>query len=54
MQGPTKERWQILCQRAAEEQDPVRLLELVDELDRLLREKEEGLGRPRVDSMKVA
>ena len=54
MQGAIKERWQVLCQRAAEEQDPVRLLDLVDELDRLLREKEERLGPQQVDSMKVA
>ena len=54
MQGAIKERWQIHCQRAAEEQDPGRLMELVDELDRLLREKEERLGREQVDSMKVA
>lgn len=54
MQDATKERWQILCQRAAEEQDPARLLELVDELDRLLREKEERLNHKQIDSVKVA
>lgn len=54
MQSAIKERWQILCQRAAEEQDPAQLLELVDELDRLLREKEERLGPQQADSMKAA
>jgi len=54
VQGATKERWQILCQRAAEEQDPVRLLELIEEIDRLLREKEQRLNRQEVDSVKVA
>lgn len=54
MQGATKERWQILCQRAAEEQDPLRLLELTEEIDRLLREKEERLNRQKQDSVKVA
>jgi hypothetical protein len=30
------ERWRILCQRAAEEQDLGRLLQLVQEMNRLL------------------
>ena len=54
MQGAIKEPWQILSQRAAEEQDPARLLDLVDELDRVLREKEERLKRQELDAVKVA
>jgi hypothetical protein len=54
MQGAPKEPWQILSQRATEEQDPARLLELVDELDRVLREKEEGLKRQELASVKAA
>ena len=33
-----------LCARAAEEQDPKKLLELVTEINRLLEEKERRLG----------
>jgi len=34
------ERWQLLCQQAAAEQDPVKLLELVTEINRLFDEKD--------------
>jgi hypothetical protein len=44
MQGPTKERWQELCERAAIEQDSDKLLELVKEIDRLLAEKQDRLS----------
>ncbi|MFZ0584280.1 MAG: hypothetical protein WAN72_04765 [Candidatus Acidiferrales bacterium] len=36
MQGETRERWQELCEQAAKEQDPTKLLELVEEINRLL------------------
>lgn len=35
MYQPT-ERWKVLCQQAAAEQDGVRLLEIIDELNRVL------------------
>ena len=38
-----QEQWFRLCEQAAIEQDPLRLMELVTEIDRLLREKEERL-----------
>jgi hypothetical protein len=44
MQGPTKERWQELCERAAIEQDSDKLPELVKEIDRLLAEKQDRLS----------
>ena len=43
MQGEANERWQLLCKLAAEEQDPDKLLELAAAIDRLLKEKFEGL-----------
>jgi hypothetical protein len=43
MQGKTKERWQELCEQAANEQDSRKLAELVKEIDRLLSEKQERL-----------
>jgi hypothetical protein len=44
MQGPVKERWQILCERAANEQDPQKLMELVREINKLLSEKQTRLN----------
>jgi hypothetical protein len=40
MQGLNKERWIQLSEQAAVEQDPHKLLELVNELNALLEEKE--------------
>jgi hypothetical protein len=45
MQGQTGELWLELCARAAQEQDPTKLLRLVEEINRLLREKELRLQR---------
>ena len=43
MQGKKKERWEELCAQAAIEQDPLKLLKLVKEINDLLTEKEERL-----------
>lgn len=40
MEGPNKERWIQLSEQAAVEQDPHKLLALVNELNVLLEEKE--------------
>jgi hypothetical protein len=40
MDRETKERWLVLCEEAAVEQDPARLLALVTEINRLLNEKQ--------------
>ncbi len=45
MEGPEKERWLELRELAAGEQDPNQLLVLVQEINRLLEEKEERLKR---------
>ncbi|PYV84852.1 MAG: hypothetical protein DMG93_03405 [Acidobacteria bacterium] len=44
MQGETRERWQRLCEQAAIEQNPARLMDLVNEINRLLDEKQERLN----------
>lgn len=44
MQGEKRERWMDLCTKAAIEQDPQKLLELVKEINNLLEEEERGLG----------
>jgi len=43
MRGETLEQWRRLCELAAIEQDPERLLTLVKEINRLLDEKEKRL-----------
>jgi hypothetical protein len=47
MKGPIKERWQELCEQAAIEQDPQRMIELVEEINRILTEKEQRLNAQR-------
>ena len=43
MRGEALEQWRRLCELAAIEQDPERLLTLVKEINRLLDEKEKRL-----------
>lgn len=43
LKGDKLERWQKLCEQAATEQDPDKLTELANEIDRLLEEKEKRL-----------
>ena len=43
MKGEKLEQWRQLCELAAIEQDPERLIALVREINRLLEEKEQGL-----------
>ena len=43
MQGQTREGWERLCQQAAIEQDPERLMSLIEELNELLEAKEKRL-----------
>ena len=42
MKGATHEPWMSLCEQAAVEQDPVRLLELVERINDLLEQKEKA------------
>jgi hypothetical protein len=50
MQGETRERWKELAEQAAIEQDPVKMLALITEINRLLLEKEERLVKLRRSS----
>jgi len=43
MQGEKKQRWEELAAQAAVEQDPVKMLQLITEINKLLLEKEERL-----------
>lgn len=44
MADPTKERWYQLCALAAVENDPSKLLALVTEVNRLLKERQQFLS----------
>lgn len=43
MKGETGERWRVLCQQAAMEQDPDKFMALIHEITRLLEEKDRRL-----------
>jgi DnaJ-domain-containing protein 1 len=45
MQGKARERWQELCEQAANEQDPAKMLQIVEEINRLLAVKYDRLSR---------
>jgi hypothetical protein len=48
MQGETGERWRLLCEKAANEQDPEKLIELIREINDLLEEKQNRLDMKKV------
>ena len=50
MDTTTREHYLNLCDLASKEQDPAKLLALVEEINRLLREKEERLNAKRRSS----
>jgi hypothetical protein len=43
MYGKTKERWLELCEQTANEQDTAKLKALIEDIARLLKEKEDHL-----------
>lgn len=49
MEGPFKERWKNLSKAVAEEKDPVRFAELVQELLKELEAKEKRLKSPVIE-----
>ena len=40
MHEQSKERWMELCEQASKEQDPAKLLSLVEEINRLLEQRD--------------
>jgi hypothetical protein len=54
MRGEEKERWMELCEQAANEQDGMKLMELVAEIDRLLDLKQRRLKPPDPTSSELA
>ena len=51
MQGETKERWIQLCEQASTEQDSQKLIDLIDEIFRLLEEKRSRVSKKEADEM---
>jgi hypothetical protein len=45
MRGEKKEKWMALCEQAANEQDPEKLMVLIAEIERLLAEKQQRLEK---------
>jgi hypothetical protein len=52
MQDHAKEQWERLCAEASVEQDPKRLLELIEKINALLKAKEERLKQQRLGPSK--
>ena len=48
MDGEKKELWYSLCQQAVVEQDSAKLLQLIQEINRLLEQKEQRLKQKSV------
>ncbi len=42
MDAKSDERWRVLCEQAANEHDPEKLLALVQEINQLLEQKDQG------------
>jgi hypothetical protein len=54
MKGEAKERWMLLAEQAANEQDPKKLLKLVDDINRMLQAKEDRLHAKAAESKNSA
>jgi hypothetical protein len=54
MQGDKAERWRHLCEQAAVEQNPDKLLTLVKEITQLLDEKQQRLTQLRQNDAQTA
>jgi hypothetical protein len=54
MQGEKAQQWRSLCEQAAIEQDPEKLMWLVAEINRLLDEKEQRLKQQHANAYRAA
>jgi hypothetical protein len=45
VKGKKRDAWMLLCEQAAQEQDPNKLMKLVKEIVRLLDEKQERVSK---------
>ena len=54
MQGEKAEQWRVLCEQAAIEQDPEKLMQLIEQINRMLEEKEERLRDQHANTQSAA
>ena len=54
MQGEKEERWMELCRQAVFERDADRLMDIVDQINRMLYEKEQRLKEERQQNPSAA
>jgi hypothetical protein len=52
MSGAKKERWVELCELARTEQDPTKFMALIDEINRLLEERQRRLKPAQIPDVK--
>jgi len=52
MKGAIRERWEEICQQAAAEQDPDKLVQLMEQINQLLEAKQRRLMSQRQDAKK--
>jgi hypothetical protein len=50
MQSETKERWRLLCEQAATEEDSKKMVELIQEINDLLEERRSRLNKKILDA----
>ena len=53
MTGETKERWKVLCEQVATEQDPAKVLKLITEINELLMTKDGRLLKDQIPDTSV-
>lgn len=51
MEAKGQDRWRVLCEQATREQNPQKLLQLVQEINTLLADAEDEKKRPHPDGM---
>jgi hypothetical protein len=54
MQGENEERWMQLCRKAIDERDPDKLMQIMEQINRMLEEKEQRLKERRITSQGAA
>jgi len=54
MQGENEERWIQLCRKAIDERDPDKLMQIMEQINRMLEEKEQRLKERRITSQGAA
>ena len=54
MQGENEERWMQLCRDAISERDPDKLMQIMEQINRMLENKEQRLKEQRINGQSAA